>query len=254
MHRQVVLDTETTGLSPAQGHRVIEIGCIELIDRRRTGETFHFYLQPERQIDPGAERVHGITDAFLADKPLFAEVAEDLLEFLKEAELVIHNAPFDVGFLDHEFQLWSKARQQAPVSIEQLCTVLDTLVMARRKHAGQRNSLDALCKRYQVDASQRTVHGALMDAELLADVYLAMTGGQTSMFAAWQATPSADVRQAQGQDPAANSPAVATLDAHWAALEHCTSPLSEAELAAHQAFIDNMRAAGGGACLWDEQT
>jgi DNA polymerase-3 subunit epsilon len=175
--RQVILDTETTGLESEQGHRIIEIGCIEMINRRLTGRTFHHYLNPEREIDPGAQEVHGLSTAFLSDKPLFGDVAGDLLKFIGDAELVIHNAPFDVGFLDAEF---ARLGEQ-PVRIQDLCPVLDTLVLAREMHPGQRNSLDALCRRYQVDNSQRELHGALLDARILADVYLAMTGGQAAL-------------------------------------------------------------------------
>jgi DNA polymerase-3 subunit epsilon len=176
--RIVVLDTETTGLSPEQGHRIIEIGCVELVNRRLTGNRFHVYINPERVIDAGAIEVHGITNEFLEDKPRFAGVAEDFLAFVQGAELVIHNAPFDVGFINHEFALL--ADPLAPIT--EHCDVFDTLSFARRKHPGQRNSLDALCKRYGVDNSQRELHGALLDAEILADVYLLMTGGQFSLL------------------------------------------------------------------------
>jgi DNA polymerase-3 subunit epsilon len=175
--RQVVLDTETTGLDPAQGHRIIEIGCVELVDRRPTQNRYHQYLQPERAIDAAAVEVHGITDEFLADKPRFAEIVEELLAFVKGAELIIHNAPFDVGFLDAELQRlghqWGNVLEH--------CTVQDSLTLARQLHPGQSCSLDALCKRYNIDNSQRELHGALLDAEILADVYLAMTGGQASL-------------------------------------------------------------------------
>lgn len=175
--RQIVLDTETTGLEPAQGHRIIEIGCVELIGRRPTGRSFHRYLNPERALDPGAVEVHGLTETFLADKPRFAEVAAELLEFIRGAELVIHNAAFDTGFLDAEL-----ARlKPAPGRIADFCPVLDTLKLARELHPGARASLDALCRRYGVDNSQRELHGALLDARILADVYLAMTGGQVAM-------------------------------------------------------------------------
>jgi DNA polymerase III subunit epsilon len=173
--RQVVLDTETTGLDPAQGHRVIEIGCIEIENRRLTGRHFHCYLNPDREIDEGAVQVHGITSAFLADKPRFGQIANDFLQFVAGAELVIHNAPFDVGFLNSELRLIGNQYSK----LEEYCSIVDTLTMARKKHPGQRNSLDALCKRYEVDNSQRELHGALLDAEILADVYLLMTGGQT---------------------------------------------------------------------------
>lgn len=175
--RQVVLDTETTGLEPEQGHRVIEIGGVELVNRRLTGRHFHQYLNPQREIDAGALEVHGITAEFLRDKPTFKDIADEFLDFIDGAELVIHNAPFDVAFLDYEIRGWNRVAD----NIERRCTVLDTLVMARRMHPGQRNSLDALCKRYYVDDSQRDLHGALLDAEILADVYLAMTGGQTAL-------------------------------------------------------------------------
>lgn len=174
--RQLVLDTESTGLEFAQGHRIIEIGCIEIDDRRPTGRTFHAYLCPEREVDPGALAMHGISNEFLAMQRRFAEVADELLEFLRGAELVIHNAEFDVGFLNAEL-----ARLGNGVRIEDHCTVLDTLALARQMHPGQRNSLDALCRRYGVDNSGREQHGALVDAELLLKVYLAMTGGQAAL-------------------------------------------------------------------------
>ncbi|HSG89134.1 MAG TPA: DNA polymerase III subunit epsilon [Pseudomonadales bacterium] len=175
--RQIVLDTETTGLEPELGHRIIEIGCVEIVGRRLTGRHFHQYLNPERDIDEGAIEVHGLTPDFLADKPHFADVASAFLEFVRGAELVIHNAPFDVAFLDAEF-----ARlEDAPGALGKVCEITDSLVLARRRHPGQRNSLDALCRRYGIDNSDRDLHGALLDAELLADVYLAMTGGQTAL-------------------------------------------------------------------------
>ena len=175
--RQVVLDTETTGLEPAQGHRIIEIGCVELVNRRLTGRHYHQYINPQREVDQGAFEVHGISDEFLADKPVFADVCHEFLEFIRGAELVIHNAPFDLGFLNHELR---KLSAQSP-PVEQLCSVVDTLVMARQRHPGQKNNLDALCKRYGVDNSQRDLHGALLDAEILADLYIAMTGGQVAL-------------------------------------------------------------------------
>ena len=176
--RQVVLDTETTGLEPEKGHRIIEVGCVELINRRMTGASFHHYVHPQREIDEAAVEVHGITLEFLDGKPVFDEIAEELLQFLKGAELIIHNAPFDVAFLNHEFVRAGVGSD----AIDTHCEVLDTLVMARHKHPGQKNSLDALCKRYAVDNTQRQLHGALLDAEILADVYLAMTGGQISLL------------------------------------------------------------------------
>ncbi|NCA69103.1 MAG: DNA polymerase III subunit epsilon [Sphingobacteriia bacterium] len=174
--RQLVLDTETTGLDPLEGHRIIEIGCVELVDRRLTGHNFHQYLQPDREIEAGASDVHGITTEFLRDQPRFAEVAERFLAYVQGAELIIHNAAFDVGFIDHELANW---RTGAP-RIGEICEITDTLTMARRLHPGQRNSLDALCKRYAIDNRHRDLHGALLDAEILANVYLAMTGGQVA--------------------------------------------------------------------------
>ena len=175
--RQIVLDTETTGLSTSQGHRIIEIGCVELVNRRISGSHYHTFLNPDRNIDEGAERVHGISRDDLETSPRFSEVVDELLAFIKDAELVIHNAEFDVGFLEYELKLMKHTQPK----ITQHSTVLDTLAVARKIHPGQRNSLDALCKRYEVDASNRDLHGALIDAELLAKVYLAMTGGQTAL-------------------------------------------------------------------------
>lgn len=176
--RQIVLDTETTGIGHEHGHRIIEIGCLELVSRQLTGQHFHVYLNPERAVDEGAFRVHGLSNDFLQDKPLFKDVFNDLLTFIDDAELIIHNAPFDVGFLNAEFK-----HLQYGKKIEDHCDVLDTLVLAKQKHPGQRNNLDALCKRYSIDNTNREWHGALLDAELLAQVYLAMTGGQTELFA-----------------------------------------------------------------------
>ena len=176
--RQVVLDTETTGLDPKSGHRIIEIGCVELINRKLTGRHYHQYINPERQVDDGAIEVHGITNEFLQDKPVFSQIADDFMAFCDGAELVIHNAPFDVGFIDAELKRLQNPRWQRVVSH---CGVLDTLALAREKHPGQKNNLDALCKRYFVDNSQRDLHGALLDAEILADLYLVMTGGQTDL-------------------------------------------------------------------------
>lgn len=175
MTRQIVLDTETTGLDPSRGHRLIELGCLELVNRRLTSRQFHYYVQPDREIDPDAQRVHGISAEFLADKPRFNEIAMAFLDFVEGAELVIHNAPFDIGFINHELALL----ELPPVT--DICTVLDTLPMARAKHPGQKNNLDALARRYAVDNRERTLHGALLDAEILADVYLAMTGGQVGL-------------------------------------------------------------------------
>lgn len=175
--RQIVLDTETTGLSPSDGHRIIEIGCVELDNRRFTGRTFHEYLKPGREIEAEAMEVHGITNEFLADKPPFAEVVNSFLDFVRGAELIIHNAPFDIGFLNHELRLMDAGLGE----MGDYCSVFDTLVMARKRHPGQRNSLDALCRRYTIDNSKRELHGALLDSEILADLYLIMTGGQISL-------------------------------------------------------------------------
>jgi DNA polymerase-3 subunit epsilon len=176
--RQIVLDTETTGLETQHDHRIIEIGCVELVDRTLTGNQFHQYLQPDREIDEAAMDVHGITNEFLEDKPRFADIAQDFIEYVTGAELIIHNAPFDVGFIDYELSKldgeWDR--------LSNYCTITDSLVLAKKMHPGQRNSLDALCKRYEIDNSHRELHGALLDAEILSDVYLALTGGQTALM------------------------------------------------------------------------
>lgn len=176
--RQVVLDTETTGINPKEGHRVIEIGCVELLNRRLTQNRFHVYLNPDRLIDAGAIEVHGISNEFLQDKPRFADIVDDFIAFIHGAELIIHNAPFDVGFINNELSLLTNEQR----TVENTSTVFDTLTFARKKHPGARNSLDALCKRYGIDNSHRELHGALLDAEILADVYLLMTGGQASLI------------------------------------------------------------------------
>ena len=177
MVRQIIMDTETTGLETREGHRVIEIGCVEVVDRKMTGHNYHQYLQPDRESDEGALEVHGITSEFLADKPRFNDVASAFIDYIKGAELIIHNAPFDIGFLNYELSRldgdWG--------DIQSICTITDTLVMAREMHPGQRNSLDALCKRYEINNAHRELHGALLDSEILGDVYLAMTGGQVTM-------------------------------------------------------------------------
>lgn len=176
--RQIILDTETTGLSTKDGHRIIEIGCVELLHRKITGKTFHTYLNPKRAIDEGAMRVHGITNEFVADKPCFRDIVNEFKQFVQGAELIIHNAPFDIGFLDYELSLL----EDRWLGMVDHCKVIDTLVMARDKHPGQRNNLDALCKRYEVNNHHREFHGALLDASILAEVYLAMTGGQGTLF------------------------------------------------------------------------
>ncbi len=225
--RQVVLDTETTGLEAAQGHRIIEIGCVEVCNRRLTNRHYHQYLNPERKIDAGAMDIHGITDEFVADKPLFAAVAAEFLEFIDGAELIIHNAPFDVGFLNAEL-----ARLPGPKkTIEGCAKITDSLVMARQKHPGQRNSLDALCQRYHVDNSQRDLHGALLDAEILADVFLAMTGGQTALAL------NNDDRSSGGK----GGDSIRRLSADRPALP-VIQALDE-ELQAHHAMLDSL---GGG--------
>lgn len=180
MTRQIILDTETTGLEPEKGHRIIEVGCLEMVNRRITGSTFHRYINPQREVERDAAEVHGITNDFLQDKPFFRDVVDELIAYIEGAELIIHNAPFDVNFLNHEFN-WAGKRYK---KVESYCGVFDTLTFARKKHPGQRNSLDALCSRYHVDNSNRDLHGALLDAELLAQVYLLLTGGQAQLFQA----------------------------------------------------------------------
>ena len=176
--RQVVLDTETTGINPKLGHRIIEIGCVEMINRKLTGNHYHVYVNPQRVVEEEAIGVHGITNEFLADKPLFHEIAQEFYEYIKGSELVIHNAAFDVGFINHEFELLTQNIEP----VETYCGILDTLAMARKKHSGQKNNLDALCKRYGINNSHRELHGALLDAEILADVYLLLSGGQTALL------------------------------------------------------------------------
>ena len=234
--RQIVLDTETTGLEASQGHRIIEIGCVELENRRLTGNHYHQYINPQREIDQGAIEVHGITNEFLNDKPLFARVAADFVEFVRGAELIIHNAPFDLGFLDAELK--RLPQQQGPMS--GLCSVVDTLVMARAKHPGQRNNLDALCNRYDVDNSQRDLHGALLDAEILADVYLAMTGGQTT-FQLSDAT-------ANSGDGGPGSQQIRRLAADRPVLPILRA--SAEEQAGHEEQLDAIAASSGGKVLW----
>ncbi len=228
--RQIVLDTETTGLDPSQGHRIIEIGCVELNRRRLTGNNYHVYIQPDRDIDEGAQQVHGISNEFLADKPHFADIVEGLLDYLKGAELIIHNAPFDVGFLNHEFKLINGETN----IIETHCNVIDTLVMARKMRPGQKNNLDALCRHYEVNNAQRELHGALLDAELLAEVYLRMTGGQTQIDLAEEAAGDAAAGNRQGRTLEANRPALRIVSA------------TADELKAHQDILIKM----GDNCRW----
>jgi len=193
--RQLILDTETTGLSVESGHRVIEIGVVEIVDRRLTGKDFQSYLNPERRIDPATIQIHGITDEFIADKPLFKDLVGDFLDYVKGAEVIMHNAPFDTSFINNELALLGLDDR-----LEGLCEITDTLVFARKKHPGQRNSLDALCSRYEVDTTNREVHGALIDAKLLANVYLLMTGGQVGFFNQDQTTTSGSSDDKQNFD------------------------------------------------------
>lgn len=234
--RQVVLDTETTGLSVEEGHRLIEIGCIELVDRRLTGRSFHRYLNPEREIDAGAIEVHGITLEQLAHEPRFAEVAEELLVFLGQDELIIHNAAFDLGFLNAELARCGLG--QGP--IERRCTVIDTLHLARQRHPGQRNSLDALCKRYQIDNSQRQLHGALLDAQILAEVYLAMTGGQVALTLDSLGAGNAG-RVSEPNDLMLQRP----RDRDWVIVS-----ASEDERLLHERMLAELDQISGGRCLW----
>lgn len=232
--RQIVLDTETTGLEVEKGHRVIEIGCVELVNRRRSQRTFHHYLQPDRPIDPGAVEVHGITNEMLKDKPRFADIAAEFLDFIRDAELVIHNADFDMGFLRAEV----RALGQPQLDLDGLCSVMDTLPLARQLHPGQRNSLDALCRRYGIDNSGRDFHGALLDAQLLADVYLAMTGGQAALLLDEDTQPG-------GPRPEASS---GQLDR--SRLQLVTRPPSAEDLAAHRDYLAMMEKRHPGGVLW----
>nr|WP_283626777.1 DNA polymerase III subunit epsilon [Alteromonas macleodii] len=233
--RQIVLDTETTGIDPKEGHRIIEIGCVEVVNRRLTGNHFHVYINPGRHIEQEAIEVHGITNEFLADKPTFSQVAQEFVSFIKGAQLVIHNAPFDVGFMDHEFGMEASTKG---VITNQICDVLDTLTLARQMHPGQKNNLDALCKRYGIDNSHRTLHGALLDAEILADVYLLMTGGQTKLKLASSSGSDADSTAIRRINRSANKLKVikATAD----------------EITQHEARLDIVEKAGG-KCLWRPQ-
>ena len=251
--RQVVLDTETTGLSTAQGHRIIEIGCLELVNRRLTGRDFHCFLNPDRDIDAGAEAVHGISRADLETEPRFSEIADDFLEFIKDAQLIIHNATFDVGFLNHELKLMKHKKPK----IDDHATVLDTLPLARKMHPGQRNSLDALCKRYEVDATRRDVHGALIDSELLANVYLAMTGGQTMMLldddVLGHHADSDEVGVTLSRtlaEEAESRPGVAPVkQGRSTASDLSVIKANKEEITAHDAILEKIRKSG--ACVWD---
>jgi len=233
--RHIVLDTETTGLDPEAGHRIIEIGCVEIANRRTTDRRYHQYINPEREIDAGAFEVHGLSSEMLSTKPKFAEVAEEFLDFVRGAELIIHNAPFDTAFINHELNRFGDEWG----SLDDYCQVIDTLVMARDLHPGQRNSLDALCRRYEVDNTQRELHGALLDAELLADVYLAMTGGQVDM-----------------QLAAATSATYTTRDAAATAPVRSGIPVIQptaGELAAHRENLESVDQESESGCLWLRQ-
>ena len=228
--RQIILDTETTGLEPAQGHRIIEIGCIEVVNRMVTGRTFHVYVNPDRESDPGALAVHGLTPEFLADKPRFEEIADDLCEFLAGAELIIHNAAFDTKFLNAEF-----ARIGRP-ELHTFCDcITDSLLHARSLHPGKRNSLDALCERYGVSNAHRTLHGALLDSQLLAEVWLAMTRGQDALLI--------DIDDDAGR---ADGVVLARFDASGLKVQ----PAAAEELAEHEAYLAALDKASGGACVW----
>ncbi len=235
MTRQIVLDTETTGLEPQHGHRIIEIGCVELVNRRHTGNRYHQYINPERAVDEGAVEVHGLSDEWLADKPVYRDIAADFLEFIQGAELIIHNAPFDVAFLDAEFALLG----QQWGCVNDHCGVSDSLQLARELHPGQRNGLDVLCKRYGIDNSNRELHGALLDAELLADVYLAMTGGQTALTLDALA-PTASTAGSGAQGGRRGAIPVLRADAD--------------ETAAHEAMLAEIADASEQGCLWRDLT
>lgn len=235
--RQIVLDTETTGLDPRDGHRIIEIGCVELFNRRLTGRHFHQYLNPQREIEQSAIEVHGITNEFVADKPVFSAVADDFFEFVKGAELIIHNAAFDIGFIDHEF---SRLPGRPYGKLLDHCGVIDTLLMARAKHPGQKNNLDALCKRYGIDNSHRELHGALLDAEILADVYLFMTGGQTDL--------SLSAEQDTSDEDAAAGQAIRRLPVARPPLRVVRASVEEIE--AHERRLKGVDKSSGGNCIW----
>lgn len=241
--RQIVLDTETTGMnqfgSHYEGHCIIEIGAVELINRRFTGKSFHVYIKPNRPVDPEAVKVHGITDEMLADKPSFSEIAEEFIEFIRDSELLIHNAPFDVGFMDYEL-----SKIKASVKTADLCTVTDTLALARQMYPGKRNSLDALCDRLSIDNSKRTLHGALLDAEILADVYLAMTGGQTSLFDEGDTDSLMALQQDQN---------VMSAEMISGQNLRCLAPNDE-ELQAHQEYMALIKKKSKGNCIWEKRT
>ena len=231
--RQVVLDTETTGLDPSQGHRVIEIGCVEIDNRKLTGRHYHCYLNPGREIDAAAIEVHGLTSQFLRDKPRFHQIEEEFLAFIDGSELVIHNAPFDIGFLDHEL----RATKTDATAISNICGVLDSLLLAREKHPGQSNSLDALCKRYGVDNTQRQLHGVLLDAEILADVYLVMTSGQSSLLLSEDESEGSN-RRRRNKKHNVQREKIAVIKA------------GDDELAAHEQRLQDLAESSDEGCLW----
>jgi DNA polymerase III subunit epsilon len=228
--RQIVLDTETTGLNPRSGDRIIEIGCVELVNRRLTGNNFHSYINPERDSEEGALAVHGLTTEFLSDKPKFAEIADELRDYLRGAEIIIHNAPFDIAFLDAEFE-----RLNAPCFNDHVARVTDTLVLAKEMYPGKRNSLDALCDRYGISNAHRALHGALLDAELLAEVYLAMTRGQNSLTIDMMVDETVTGGEQLAAVPLAE---ILVLQA------------AEEELAAHEAVMNSLDKEVKGSCLW----
>ncbi|ASY78201.1 MULTISPECIES: DNA polymerase III subunit epsilon [Pectobacterium] len=236
--RQIVLDTETTGMNKLgvhyEGHKIIEIGAVEVINRRLTGRHFHVYIKPDRLVDPEAYNIHGISDEFLADKPTYADVVDDFLDFIRGAELVIHNATFDIGFMDYEFRLLNRDIPKT----ETFCKITDSLFMARKIFPGKRNSLDALCDRYLIDNSKRTLHGALLDAEILAEVYLAMTGGQTSLTFSMEG---------EAQQKSDNTETIQRIVRPQSALKVLYA--DETELLAHEQRLD-LIAKKGGSCLW----
>ena len=237
--RLIILDTETTGLEPKQGHRLIEVGALEMENRRLTGRSFHEYVQPERDVPMEAQAVHGITDDFLKDKALFSAVADEFIEFVKGAELVIHNAPFDVGFLDNELAIAGKANGKKYPKIADICKITDSLQLARKKHPGQKNNLDALCRRYGIINSHRQLHGALLDSEILADVYLMMTGGQTDLM--WAA---------QSSSPSGNEIPVSSRKVALDGAELVVVMATQAELDAHQAKLNTVDKTSDQNCLW----
>ncbi|WP_017348025.1 DNA polymerase III subunit epsilon [Pantoea sp. A4] len=236
-NRQIILDTETTGMNMIgvhyEGHRIIEIGAVEVINRRLTGNNFHIYLKPDRLVDPEAFGVHGIADEFLADKPSFSDVADEFLEYIRGAELVIHNASFDIGFMDYEFSLLKRGIAKT----DTFCKVTDSLAMARKLFPGKRNSLDALCSRYEIDNSKRTLHGALLDAEILSEVFLTMTGGQTSLVFAHDSDRAEQTGGDEIQRVVRSASALRVVKA------------SEDEMVAHESRLDLVLKKGG-SCLW----